>query len=133
MTDDGKNKGSTDGKEVDTGSEPDKKPDIDTVSIDEYKALQAQMLEMSAKFEVIEKEKTDIQKNAVMAQLKGINPKLAEINKDAELSTLNAVLISANAMNTGFKAHKDDKKDDGQKELTGAKRWDFSAGKWMRS
>lgn len=81
---------------------------VSTVSLKDYEVLQAQLLEANSKVEATEKEKVEIQRLGVLNSLKSINPKLMEINKDAELSTLNAVLTSFKETSSGFKKHTSD-------------------------
>ena len=65
-----------------------------TVSASDFVAMQEQLSKAQDQLTLMETEKIDIQKAGVLANLKTINPKLAELNKDAELSTLKAVLNS---------------------------------------
>ena len=76
-----------------------------TISVEDFKNVQKQLLEAQTQLEVIAKEKESAQKVSMLEQIKAVNPKLAEINKDASLETLKVVFTTAESITTGFKKH----------------------------
>ena len=98
MTEEDKNLDKT--KVTDT----DGNPSEDTVSMskEEFDAFQKQMVDMKEQLDTSEKEKIEIEKTGLFKELTRLNPKLAELNKTAEISTLKVVLKTAEAIGNNF-------------------------------
>ncbi len=78
----------------------DKEPE--TVSKADYMALQKQILDLQKTEVANQKEKDELERAYVFNELKTLNPKLAEINKDASAATLKTVIATAQEIKSDF-------------------------------
>ena len=89
---------------------PDSKPITikidDSLSKEDFIKLTQSNVELQTQLDAANKEKEDVQKQVIIDKLTAVNPKLAEINKDADLNTLNIILSTVDNINSDFKKHK---------------------------
>lgn len=106
-----------------------------TVSVEDFVKMQKALEKSESNVASMEADKVESSRKTALASLKRINPKLADMNKDASESTLNAVIMSVESMSKGFQKHHSNKTDDATKEATvdnhDSSSYDFVNGKWM--
>ncbi len=85
-----------------TFEDQDQDKETDTVSKADYMALQKQILDLQKTEVANQKEKDELERAYVFNELKTLNPKLAEINKDASAATLKTVIATAQEIKSDF-------------------------------
>jgi len=106
-------------------------PQTETVSLEAFQAMQKQLMEAQSRIEHFQKEKDDVLRNSFYEELEKINPKLAEDNKDADLSTLGVILKTAKEVRGNFKTHSADKGSEAiKKENPFEKRYNALTNGW---
>lgn len=76
--------------------------DTVTLSKEEFTDWQTKIVDLETKVEKSEKEKVKMERDQKFTELKRLNPKLAELNKNAKKSTLETVIITAKTMKGQF-------------------------------
>ena len=101
-----------------------------TISVEDHVKLQKQLVDVQKQLSTMEADKVETQRQTALANLRIIDPKLADMNKDASTSTLEAVRVSVEQMSKGFKKHVSNNETPNDTENTGVGEYNAETKTW---